>query len=556
MMLKIRKLYDNNKKLFNILFVLVIGFIFSAWLLKPGILNGHDMTFHLSRIKGIRDSILAGDFRALIHKGLYGYGYANGIFYGNLLLYVPAIFSALGINLINSYKIYVAFCTFLSAITMYICMKTITKSDKIGLIGSFLYSACSYKMCDFIIRAAAGEIGAFVFLPLIALGIYEIIYGDYKKWWIFSIGFVGLIQCHLISTVMMAAVSAVIIIINYEKFFKEKERFISLITSAVVGLLTGAYFIFPLLEGLAKNELIVNLNSFPIWNYTVPFEKLFLGFPYYGWDDSPFLPAGIGIVFVFISLYRFKIKKKKGDKLLDFCDVLLIVSYATLICATDFFPWKELTFLQSIQFPWRLYLISSLFLAVSSSIILYYYLKEKSAKERIKFILPIIVLAMFPYIITENYYRAHSNGGIFYNWDDYTVASGEYLPQGTEVKKLQERGDIVTSNNNIKVRHTRKDNKIIVNYSENNFDNTYVEVPLIYYYGYTAVDENNQEYKISKGHNNVIRVKIPNKEGKITVYYKGTKIQKYSVILSIISIIGLLIYIFRSKRCKNEKRKD
>lgn len=555
----INGIYNKHKKLFVFLIVLAIGLFFSFWLIKPGIINGHDMTFHMSRIKGIRDSIRMGDFRALVHNGFYGYGYANGIFYGNLSLYIPALISLLGVNFINSYKIYVLLSTIASAFTMYICMKSITKSNKAGIIASFLYSAASYKMTDFIIRAAVGEIGAFVFVPLVVLGIYEIIYGDNKKWWIFTIGFVGLVQCHLISTILVAVAMVILIVFNYDRFIKEKSRFLQLILSAIVGLLIGAHFILPLLEGLMRNTMIVNLNSFPIWNYTVPFEKLFLGFPYYAWDKSPFLPGGIGLVYIIITIFRFKINTKKDERLIKFCDFSLIIAIIFLLCATDLFPWKELTKLQSVQFPWRLYLISTLFFTISSSIIAYYYLKGKTAKDLFKFILPIIILGMIPYFTIERYHRSHSNGGIMYNWDDYTVAGGEYLPQGTDIEKIKERGEIVTSNNDIKIKFNKTGLKVDVSYSDNSYENTYIEVPLLYYYGYHAIDNNGNEYEIGKGDNNVVRVYLTKEKGNVKVYYKGTKIQKLSGIISMLSTIILVIYIFRSKifkRFKNEKRKD
>lgn len=556
---KFKELVYNHKTISSNVLVLLIGIFFSLWLLKGGIINGHDMTFHLSRIKGIRDSLAVGDFRALIHVGLYGYGYANGMFYGNLLLYIPALFSLAGLNLINSYKVYLLFCTVASAFTMYYCTKIITKSRKAGILGSFLYSACSYKMCDFIIRAAAGEIGAFIFLPLIILGFYQLVYGDYKKWYIFSIGFVGLVQCHLISTVLMAIIIVILIVFNYQAFLKDKKRILYLIISGLVGLLIGAYFILPLLQGISKNKMIVNLNSFPIWKMTVPFEKLFLGIPYY--ESTPFIPGGIGILYIILVCFRFKIKKNSNDKLLNFCDLSIITAFATLICATDFFPWKEFTFLQSVQFPWRLYLFSSFFFTIASAIVVFYYLKGKTRQEKCRFIIPVILVALVPYFVTENYYRAHSNGGIFYNWDAYTVASGEYLPVGTDLEKLEKRGEVITSNNDeIETTFSRKGNSLTITYNnKNKQDDTYIEVPLLYYYGYTAESTDGIQYKIKKGKNNIIRVYIPNEKGTIKVYYKGTTVQKLSSVLSILSWIVLIGYIFIENkgisRCKNGKKK-
>lgn len=188
-----------------------------------------------------------------------------------------------------------------------------------------------------------------------------------------------------------------------------------------------------------------------------------------------------------------------------------------------------------------------MFFAICDSIIVYYYLKNKTKKEKIKFLIPVILIAILPYLITEYYYRRHSSG-IFYNYDDYSVACGEYLPQGTDIKQLKKRGDIVTSNHTIDIDYRREKGKIIVNYSNNYYDDsTYIEVPLLYYYGYYAYDENNQQYDVQKGQNNIVTVLLPKESGTMTIYYKGTIIQKLSLWVSIISTLLLIIYIFRSK---------
>ena len=528
--------------------VFIIGMIFSLWLFKPGMIKGHDILYHLSRIKGLKDSILNGDIMAPIHVGLRGYEYANGLFYGNLLFYIPAIFRMLGLGLVNSYKVYVLFCTIASAFTMFWCMKGITKSNKAGLLGSFLYSACSYKACDFIVRAAAGEMGAFIFLPLIVLGFYYIVYDDYKKWYIFTIGFVGLVQCHLISTALIGVIIVLLILINYERLFKEKNRIKSLIISGAVGLLISAYFIFPLLEGFAKNDLnLSQTSSFPSWNFTIPIEKIFLAYPYH--STKAFTPAGIGVLYIVLTGLRLKIKPSKDDKIIKFCDLSIIVAVISLLLITDFFPWKEIDVLRPIQFPWRFYLFASLFITISSTITTYYYLKNKTKKDIIKFIIPVLVIAMIPSTITEYEYRRKANGKRLYKWNDFYVSNGEYLPLETDVNKLYKRGMVVTSNNeNIKMEFSKKGNKVIVNYSDNEKEDTYIEIPLLYYYGYVALDEDGKKLSISKGDNNIIRVNnIKNKKGTVKVFYKRTNIQKYSLWLSIISWIVLIVYLLKTR---------
>ena len=540
--------------------VLSIGVLFSLWLLKRKIIAGHDLEFHLSRIKGLKDSILNGDYMALIHVGLNGYGYANGMFYGNLLLYIPAIASIIKFNLINSYKLYTFLCTLGSALTMFWCMKGITKSNKAGLLGSFLYSACAYKACDFIIRAAGGEMGAFVFLPLIILGFYYIVYDDYNKWWIFSIGFFGIIQCHLISSAIIFCFIIIMLIFNLEKFLKDKKRFLYLCISGIIGVLITAAFIFPMLEGLYRNDLTVNANNnFAAWYRTIPIEYLFLGFPHYNTSEylGRFVPPGVGVLLLVLTAFRFKIKTKNNN-IISFCDLCIIMGVISLICCTSIFPWQEITFLNKIQFPWRFYLFASLFFTITSTITSYYYLKNKKTKDIVKFIIPVILIGIIPTAITIYHYEK-TNTEDYYNWDGFEIGPGEeYLPKGTNLDKLYKRGKIVTSNNdNINFSFKKTGNSVILSYKTSDYKSdkkTYLELPLLYYYGYAALDKDGNKLKITKGNNNIIRV-YPNKvKGKIHVYYKGTIIQKISLWISIITWIIFIPYLCKKNyKSKNKK---
>ena len=540
---KIKTFATNHSVLTDYFLVICIGILFSLWIIRAGTIEGHDLLFHLSRIDGIKNAIVNGDFQGLIHVGLYGYGYANGLFYGNFLLYLPAIIH-LKYSTINSYKVLIILCSVLSAISMYWCCKGISKSNKAALLGSFLYSACSYRACDYIIRSAVGEIGAFIFLPLIILGFYYIVYDDYKKWFWFSIGFVGLLQCHILSTVLIAVTVVILLFVNIDKLLKEKKRINSLIISGLVGLVLGAHFIFPFLEGMIKNTLLLSgSTSTPAYTHTIPIERIFLGFPYYktGW----FTPPGIGIIFFILMSLRFKLKVKKNDNIIKFCDQLMIIGIISLLCATNIFPWQELRFMDFIQFPWRFYGIASLSFTIVSAIITYYYFKNKNIKEIKLFIIPILVIATIPTIIIVNYYQSK----MLYNFDGFEIGNGEYLPVGTDTVKLAERGNVVTSNNDqLEFEMTRNGNNVFVNYSNNTNDNTYIEVPLLNYYGYTAVDQNNNTLKIINGDNNIIRINLKNEKGSIKVYYKGTFIQKISLILSIISSIGFFFYLIYKRK--------
>ena len=84
-----KKIIENKK---DIIILIISAIVISLPLLYPGIVQGHDLRFHLSRIMGLSENILNGDFLAYVHGNyLNNYGYANGLFYCNLFLYFPAL---------------------------------------------------------------------------------------------------------------------------------------------------------------------------------------------------------------------------------------------------------------------------------------------------------------------------------------------------------------------------------------------------------------------------------------------------------------------------------
>ena len=119
-----KKLLRNNK---YIKLLIIIDLILCIFLFTKGISIGQDLAYHLSRIDGLAYTMKSGDILSYIHcieglgntinldnkaawinKNLGNYGYANGLFYGNLFIYIPAILTVL-IGVIGSYKLLIFF---------------------------------------------------------------------------------------------------------------------------------------------------------------------------------------------------------------------------------------------------------------------------------------------------------------------------------------------------------------------------------------------------------------------------------------------------------------
>lgn len=546
-----KKILKDKNRIFLMILV-IASVLFTVILFYKGLLRGHDIEFHLSRIEGLRDSIKSGDLVALIHSGLYGYGYANGIFYGNLFIYLPAILSLLGLSLAKSYVVFITVCNILTAVIAYYVVKRISKSNTAAFIASLLYLFSPYRICDVVVRAAIGEVLAMMIIPIVILGLYEIIYGDHKKWWIFSIGFVLLVQAHIISTIIMAIISLVILLININEFIKNKAKIKYLIYSVILGVLVGAYFMFPLLEQYTFSELVVNnlKSDVDLGVNAIKLERIFLGLSYY--SSGVFHPPGVGLIFILASLFRYKLNTQKKE-LLKITDLFLIIGLVSLLLVTPFFPWTELSeYLKFIQFPWRLYLFATVFLSLSSALIIYLRFGDK-----IKVLVYMGIYLMISFIvgISFNFNAIHNYWGVagmeyISGYNDYYVANGEYLPYKTDVYKLRDRGEQITSNNqDINIEYTKIGNRINIKYNNNYMNDTYIELPLLYYLGYGT----NKDYKIEAGENNVIRVYLDKEKDSFEVSYRWTLIQKLSYLISFITIAIGLIYIIIKKRKKIRK---
>ena len=539
------KIIDNKRN--RVIFLIVLALLSSASIFTITLKYGHDILFHLSRIKGIKESFGVELFPSIYSNYLNGYGYANPLFYPDIFLYIPAFIHYIGIDIYTSYKIFLFLINLFSIITMYISVKGISKNKYAAVISSIIYAFASYRLVDVFPRAAIGEALAFVFAPLVIYGIYEIINRDYKKFYILVIGMSGMILSHILSTIIISVLLFIFVIINFKKFITEKQRIKYLIISAFITLLITGYFIFPMLEQMMSNDFVFNNGSeiSNLANRTVPFYALFLEIIL---PLNPWIPAGIGTVFIYLTIL--KLKNKVKDKFINECFIIGIIA---LFLSSNLFPWKfvEKYFLL-IQFPWRLYFITTVLLTISGSILVSKLFEKKS--DRIKQMTIIICLSSISLlsITASAVLRGRTN------LDGYYLGAGsEYLPLKVDLDYIKNRGNVITSNNNISFTHKTVGNKIVVDF-KNDYDNTNIELPLIYYKGYGAKIED-KYLNVKESDNGLVLVEIGSiDEGTITVEYIKTPTIYISRGISIISNTTFFIYVYitNRKESKNEKEKD
>ena len=91
--------------------------------------------------------------------------------------------------------------------------------------------------------------------------------------------------------------------------------------------------------------------------------------------------------------------------------------------------------------------------------------------------IPIILIALIPYLITEYHYRR--NEIILYHYRFFDIGAGEYLPRNTSIDKLySSEANIYSNNEKIEMSYKKDGNKVNIKYSNNVIDNSYIDVPL------------------------------------------------------------------------------
>ena len=102
----------------------------------------------------------------------------------------------------------------------------------------------------------------FIFIPLIFLGLYELFWGDEKKFLpLFTIGYIGMINSHLVLSVYLTITIIIIFLCFLEEILK-KEKIKKLLLASIVILLISSPYLVPLLEHkMFGNYVVFEPNS-------------------------------------------------------------------------------------------------------------------------------------------------------------------------------------------------------------------------------------------------------------------------------------------------------
>lgn len=577
---KFRKKNISHDKL---VFGVILGSIalLSSYPLFTGyLMKSFDMGFHLLRIDGIKAGILTGQFPVKVQPiWMQGYGYPTSVFYGDLFLYIPAIMRLIGFSVMFSYNTLLFLCNIATVGIAYWSFHKLTENKWIGVFGALLYTIAPYRLTDLYIRHALGETLAITFFPLLLYGFYatftkEETDDEYKRLWVpMVIGFTGIIQSHMLSCVMSAFFIIVICLFNIKRIFR-KNTFVVLAKTVIYTSVLNAWFILPCLLAM-RTEPIDVMQGYRLGNRIqgqgTHISQLFSLF-YRGWGDSfdasagiiGEMPYGIGIglfvclvLFVIALVWSNKEQSEKQEKLRG--KSFFVLAILALYMSTIYFPWDYLSatlgqfakIIANIQFATRFLAFAILFVVASACMAIVFFLKNIDRKYILVTSVSCAVLAVITCMnIMDQRIMNHIPTRIYditqMGRTDYNVK--EYMYYGTDSNLLI--GEKVSTVENVVVEDYSKDALTIHMTIENNSNfSDYVEVPLLYYSWYRAIDLNGTELQLTTGENNVVRMVVPAGYcGEVTITFVEPVIWRIAEICSMLSVVCFIVYAILQKK--------
>ena len=548
--------------------ILGAGFVLAICPLFEEIPNGSDLSFHLWRIEAVKDCLLNGELVPRIYpKLLHGYGYASGVMYGDSFLYIPAVLRMMGMTVSGAYRMFVAIGIMAALGIGYHVFGTISGRRDIGAVCSVLYTLSVPCMTEWYIRAGIGGASAGIFIPLV-FGALWLLYQDGNadnrraQIWLIA-GATGMIQSHIIMTFVTALTAAGILLLGIRRYLK-KDKLLALIRSAVWILLLNASFLVPFMDYYLTTKMLVNTQdglSARIQHTGAGMGDL-LQYDLSGSLEElvwTFLGGAVLSMILLYGMYRMW-RLFKGERTDCFENIVLIGFGISLLLCTRYFPWDYLSdqvglvssVAKSIQFPVR-FRTGAVGLLVMLVCLMLKEIRQKKQVVCLSMSAVMLFVLMVGNLQMQNALYLQSGRSIYLEETGLSAGIGdqigngkEYIPAGVNMNSADVQNTGIIDAHQILESEERSRNqfRIFVN-NQNNVDCA-IELPLLYYKGYSAFDVNSRAHLVTDmGTTGRVRVTVPSGyQGTIKVKFQNVwywNVAELITVLAWVSVIGLQI---------------
>ena len=553
----------------RIAWILLTAVMATAPMLVDGFCYGHDGRFHMLRIEGVAQELLNGQFPVRM-QGMWmeGYGYPVSIYYGDILLYLPAIMRIIGFSVSAAYKSYVFLVNLGTVVIAQLCFERITGDRKASCIGAAAYTFAMYRLVNMYVRTALGEYTAQMFLPVILLAVCNIYMqkpekqdaekDSIKNALLLALGMTGLIQTHLISVAMVGILLVILAIVLYRTTFT-KRTMLTYLRAGIMTLGINMFFIVPFVDYYinvpvrvmheGEEELVkaIEHKGAYIGQYFMLYQNATGGAKYNVSDRMGLTPGIVLMLALIVAVY---VCLKNSDRLLR---ILTAMSVLALFMASNLFPWNEIInhvpfmgWIYHIQFPFRFLSLAQVLLALLLCRVLALYADR--LQEWLYPALAIAIMAVaFQQCTAMMQDRPYTMVYDAAQVDSFSVGNGEYIREDTDEELFD--GEIY-SNDVISLGNYQKNGTHAEFWCETGASgDAWVELPVLNYKGYHVKDRYGNGLETEDGNNNVLRILLPQEyNGLVTVDYAVPGYYRLADLGSLLCILGLCIFLCRRRK--------
>ena len=535
-----------KKKKYTNQTIILISFLISMVSILPMFffrdkLYGDDIVFHINRLLSL-DTVWKSPINFTTNGGT---GQLINTFYPWLAYYPIFIIYKLTQSVFVTWMSFQFLVRFVTCLLSFYGLRLLKYSDKQVMIFSTFYLFSGYFLHNSYYRAAVGETLAMIFLPLVFVGIRLITFGDYKKWWILTLGMLGLVYSHVLSVLLASVGIFFAVVTSFWIWDNKKERVLGFLKATLVTLSMSLAFFVPMIEQFKYVTLrttfkpLLSKTALSLADNWELILKSDLRTP------SVNLLYLLGLVLSLIFTKRFV---KVGEARI-YLFISLILAFLTL----KSFPWQFLQAspVSNLQFPWRLWSFALLFFSLALANIL----ENISIKASTILVLLGLCLNMFQIVTVQDKMTKAKNilpsdtkvTKEMMAKGTYKNINGDYTNKEVPFKFVFDK-HLFLGNQEMESAIKQSPHELSLKVTNNSQVEKVLSLPVFYYKGQEVTIDGKPATTYLSNEKNPTNLVLPPGKHRVAVTYSYTPVAKMAMSASAISFLAFIGYLYRVKK--------
>lgn len=511
-----------------------------------------DFWYHMNRIRFLADGIASGVFPVRVHPGWSAdFGYAVGVYYGDLFLLPSALLLLCGVSLNGAYKFHVLQMSVITAASAYYAGKKISNDKMTGVVCSAVYTLSLHRIMLITPFNMVGQYGTHSVVPLVAVGLYGI-YAKKKDApyvLLLTLGLTG-VMTHAVTSLMLLFVLPVLAVLIWRRTI-QKEVWMPLLKSAGLTMALNLFYLVPFLDYMFNQKIIGSIVSGYPWHYAKNTMDVLVRN-----GNHPLDGTTIGLVpfLIVTGALGLLLSGRLQTARWEFLSVIGCSIFFTYF-GTSRFPWYWLhqtqplleRILMEIQFPMRFFVMVAGLLVV---ILAWGFrvLIERGQKS-LMIAAGAILVGLTLSQMMDYYKDINTYGHRLETYDDrakMAVLQGaefvipETLENGAIVHQLPTTDAAEVSLSNF----GRNGTTVWVNAVNHSSEEQKISFPL-WAYRYYVARSGRQVLALEEAEDHRVRVTVPTGfSGEVRVFYQEPWFWRLSELITVITILLILSYRF------------